>query len=134
MLNETDLRKPTFTQGRSIELADGQSWTFPQVQTKFWPAFANGKVVVGGGPTFGPEFDAGRDVLLDENADAMERFRVKFEMAVRLLQKNYELTDDQAAALIVFEPADPRSADRWRALGDVVVGHTSQATTAGTSA
>ena len=47
--------------------------------------------------------------------------RVKFEMAVRLLSANYELTAEQLGELIVFEPGDVAS-DEWDQLSRVLLG------------
>jgi hypothetical protein len=124
MLNEQSLRKSTFTEGQTLELEGGQIWTFPKPRIRYYAVPAGDRMEVGGGPSYGPEFDAGRDVLLNDDSDATERFRVKFEMAVRLLQRNYDLADEQAASLIVLEPADPASAARWADLTDIILGHT----------
>jgi hypothetical protein len=126
MLDEKSLRRNTFTEGHTLVLEDGQPWTFPKARTRYFPIPDGGRMVVSGGPSYGREFDAGRDVFLSEDTDTNERFRVKFEMAVRLLQANYNLADDQAASLIVFEPDDPASAARWQDLSYIVLGHQPQ--------
>jgi hypothetical protein len=124
MLNEQSLRKPTFTQGNSVRLADGQEWTFPKPRLRFKPTVsADGKVEIGGGPSFGPEFDDKLDILFGvTEADPAERLRVKFEVAVRLLSANYDLRPEDFSELIVLEPGDPDSDARWEQLSHAIMG------------
>ena len=48
--------------------------------------------------------------------------RVKFEIAVRLLATNYNLEPDNFAELIVLEPGDPVSDERWEQLSNAIMG------------
>ena len=48
--------------------------------------------------------------------------RVKFEMAVRLLSANYELKPEDFSELIVLEPDDPISDERWEQLMRAIMG------------
>ena len=123
MLDEKALRKAEFSEGHKVVLADGQEWTLPKPRIRFKPRIVDGKVEIGGGPSFGPEFDHKLDILFGiAEADPAERLRVKFEIAVRLLLANYELTPDNFAELIVLEPGDPESDDRWEQLGNAMMG------------
>ena len=124
MLDEKALRKPGFSEGYGVVLADNQTWIFPKPRIRFRPRVGpDGRVEVGGGPSFGPEYDGSLDVLFGvTEADGLEQLRVKFEMAVRLLQSNYELTAADLAGLIVLEPGDETSEDRWDQLANVVMG------------
>lgn len=123
MRNETALRREGFTEGYKVTLADGQEWTLPKPKIRFKPKLVDGKVEVGGGPSFGPEFDPQLDVLFGVvDAEPIERLRVKFEMAVRLLGANYDLTPDDFAELIVLEPDDPASDERWEQLTRAIMG------------
>jgi hypothetical protein len=70
-----------------------------------------------------PEFDEQLDILFGAvEVEAIERLRVKFEMAVRLLGANYDLTPDDFGELIVIEPDDPSSDERWEQLTRAVMG------------
>ena len=81
------------------------------------------QVEIGGGPSFGPEFDDKLDILFGiTEADPSERLRVKFEVAVRLLAANYDLEPDNFAELIVLEPGDPVSEERWEQLCNAIMG------------
>jgi hypothetical protein len=123
-LDEKALRKPGFSEGYAVRLADGQEWTFPKPRIRFRPKIGpDGAVEVGGGPSFGPEFDQKLEVLYGvTEAEPIEQLRVKFEMAVRLLSANYELTAEQLGELIVLEPGDPASDERWDQLSRVLMG------------
>ncbi|MGO9463083.1 MAG: hypothetical protein ACLQIB_04390 [Isosphaeraceae bacterium] len=123
MLDEKALRKPGFTEGHKIALADGQEWTFPRPRIRLKPKIVDGRVEVGGGPSFGPEYDDQLDALFGAvEGDPVERVRVKFEMAVRLLSANYELEPENFAELIVLEPGEPASDERWEQLSNVLLG------------
>ena len=123
-LDETALRKPGFAEGYKVRLADGQEWTFPKPRFRFRPKIGpDGRVEVGGGPSFGPEYDQQFEVLFGVvESDGFEQLRVKLEMAVRLLQSNYELTANDLAELLVLEPGDQASEDRWDELVRVLMG------------
>jgi hypothetical protein len=122
-LDEHSLRRPTFSEGHAVTLADGQEWTLPKPRIRFKPRIVEGKVEIGGGPSFGPEFDDKLDILFGvAQAEPAERLRVKFEVAVRLLVANYDLTPDNLAELIVLEPGDPASDERWEQLCDAIMG------------
>jgi hypothetical protein len=124
MLDERALRKSTFSEGHKVVLADGQEWVFPKPRVRFKPRIAaDGRVEVAGGPSFGPEYDQQLDVLFGvADVEPVEQLRVKFEVAVRLLRSNYELSDQQIADLVVFEPGDEAAEERWDQLSRVLMG------------
>ncbi len=123
MLDENALRKPGFTAGRQVLMADGQYWTLPKPKLRFAPRVSAAGVEVWGGASFGPESDALLDVLYGvEPAPSLERLRVKFEVAVRLLSANYDLKPQDFAQLLVLEPGNPESEARWDQLGEAVTG------------
>ena len=122
-LDEKSLRKPGFSEGTRVTLADGQEWTLPKPKIRFKPKIVDGKVEIGGGPSFGPEFDDKLDILFGvAEAEPAERLRVKFEVAVRLLAANYDLQPEHFAELIVLEPGDPVSDERWEQLCNAIMG------------
>ncbi len=122
-LDEQSLRKPGFSEGYKVTLADGQEWTLPKPRIRFKPRLVDGRVEVGGGPSFGPEFDDKFDILFGvTQADPVERLRVKFEVAVGLLGTNYNLEPEDFSELIVLEPDDPVSDERWEQLCNAIMG------------
>jgi len=124
-LDELALRKPGFSEGHKVTLADGHEWTFPKPRIRFRPKIGlDGRVEVGGGPSFGPEYDEQLDVMFGvrDEIDPIERLRVKFEVAVRLLSANYNLTTDQLGDLLELEPGNEASDQRWDELTRVIMG------------
>jgi hypothetical protein len=123
MRDERALRRPTFSEGYKVTLADGQEWTLPKPKMRFKPQIVDGKVEVAGGPSFGPEFDEQLDVLFGVvDVEPIERLRVKFEVAVRLLSANYDLKPEDFGELIVLEPDDETSDQRWEQLTRAIMG------------
>jgi hypothetical protein len=123
MFDEAALRKPGFSEGYKVILADSQEWTLPKPKIRFKPKVVDGKVEVAGGPSFGPEFDAQLDILFGVvDVEPIERLRVKFEMAVRLLSANYDLKPEDFGELIVLEPDDAASDKRWEQLTRAIMG------------
>ena len=123
MLDEKALRKPDFKEGVLVKMADGQEWMLPKPRIRFTPKITDGQVEVGGGPSFGPEFDEKMDILFGvTEAEPTERLRLKFEVAVRLIMVNYDLKPADLAELIVLEPGDAASEERWDALTDAMMG------------
>jgi hypothetical protein len=123
VLDEKALRKPGFVEGNKVTLADGQEWVLPKPRIRLKPRIVDGRVEIGGGPSFGPEFDDKLDILFGvSDADPAERLRVKFEVAVRLLAANYELKAGDFAELLVIEPGDPASDERWEQLSSALMG------------
>jgi hypothetical protein len=124
MLDEKALRKATFQEGIMVRMADGQDWMLPKPRIRLKPRIVDGKVEIGGGPSFGPDFDDHLDILFGvSDADPAERLRIKFEVAVRLLAANYDLKPDDFAKLIILEPGDPASDERWEQLSSALMGN-----------
>jgi len=125
MLDEKALRKSGFTEGHSIVLADGQAWTFPLPRLRLRPRIVGGQVEIAGERIFGPEFDSKLDVLFgssDDESDGWARLGVQFEVVTRLLMSNYSLAEADVGDLLVMEPGDPASDERWRQINELVLG------------
>ena len=124
MLDEKALRKSGFSEGYQVTLADGQAWTVPKPRFRFRPTFGpDGRTEVGGLPTFGAEYDQQIETLYGAgDVEPIESIRVRMDMAARLLRSNYSLTDDDLADLIVLDPGDAESLERWDELGRAVMG------------
>jgi len=126
MLDEKGLRKPGFSDGYPVTLADGQVWVFPGPRLRLHPRIgADGRVEIAGGRTFGPEMDSKLDVLFsasDDGSGGWDRLGVQFEVVVRLLLANYDLAPVDVETLLVYEPGDPASDQRWDEILEVVLG------------
>jgi hypothetical protein len=123
VLNEKERRRPEFVEGDWAELADGQLWCFPRPRIRFRPIIVDGKVEVGGGRTFGPEYDESLSILLGtKDAEPIDVLTVKFDMAIRLLRTNYTLSDNEVCDLISLDPDDEDSTERFRVVGRILAG------------
>lgn len=124
MLDEKALRKPGFSEGYQVTLADGQAWTMPKPRFRFRASVGpEGRTEVGGRPTFGPEYEQSIEALYGiGDVEPIESIRVRMDMAARLLRSNYDLTDDDLGDLIVLDTSDPASEERWEELSRAVMG------------
>ncbi len=123
MLDEKALRKPEFSLGTRVRLADGQEWTLPRPRLRFNPRVTPAGVTVESKLGFGPEADHLLDILWGVvPADPVERLRARFEIVVQLLAANYDLKPDDFASLLILEPGDPASENRWNEIGEAIAG------------
>jgi hypothetical protein len=123
MLDEKSKRKPEWSEGDWAELADGQRWAFPRPKLRFRPMRVGGKIEVGGGRVFGPEYDDSLSLILGtKEAEPFEVLTAKFDMASRLLQSNYSLSDEETFDLIVLDAEDPASVERFAIVSDILEG------------
>ncbi|WP_165072123.1 hypothetical protein [Paludisphaera rhizosphaerae] len=105
-----------------VRLADGWEWYIPRPMMEIVPIFEGGKAVDSArGITCGPEID----VLLE--AIAAETNHVRQVLAVLtlgafLLQRNYDLSDDELRRLLVFRPGDEASESMLRGIVEVATG------------
>lgn len=125
-LDEKALRRPSFTEGYSVRLADGQEWTFPKPRIRFYPTIAeDGSVAVGGGRSFGEDHDKLIDVLIGgEEIEDFERLRLRFAAAVSLLSRNYSLKPEDFASILVIDQDDPETGPTWARIDRIVLGLT----------
>lgn len=123
-LDEKALRKEGFTGGSTLTLADGQDWVFPKPRWRFFPLVSEeGRVDVGGGPSFGPEFDASLDAIFGViEVEAVETLRIRFEMVVRLLRSNYILSPADLRKLLPMDSGLPGNDEMWSKLDRLIRG------------
>ena len=129
MLDETLLRRPDFQPGVPIRLRDGQNWHFsrPQVQ---WRKTRRDDIP--GQPprtSVGAAFDDAMSAI-DRAETTPERLAGLFALAEAMLLQQYDLTADDLAGLLVYDPADTPDPDlyesenrsAWAAIVDVATG------------
>lgn len=124
MLDEQALRKPGFTEGRAIKLADGQEWMFPKPRFRFYPVVGqDGTVTVEGGSTYGSDHDKLIDALAGgEEVEDFERLRLQFSGAVSLLSRNYSLAPEDYSSILCLDTEDEASGEMWTAINRVMLG------------
>lgn len=119
---ESECRRPTFTPGVPIVLADGQAWHFPRPSFELFPEVGpDGRVSgIGRASTFGPEYE---DLLEAFYRDDSDRLRGMFALAVDLLGRNYDLAPADFRCLLRFRRGDPDREATWRQILDVAEGN-----------
>ena len=103
MIDEKALRKPTFDETNSspVVLADGQTWYLPKPWLEVRPTFRGGRAVESVPVlTCGPAFDSLKNTV--ENAEGDEIITAGATLTAHMLLVNYDLTDEQLAALLIF--------------------------------
>lgn len=129
MLNERVLRKPEWTEGAWITLADGQSWCFPKPMLReFRPVFsADGLAKFGASlNSFGPGYLARLDALM-ACEPGIEQIEMVATIGADLLRKNYDLDDDQLGSLLCYVMTDDGELeedchDMWQSICNVAAG------------
>lgn len=116
MLDQKALRRDTFSEGYEVELWDKQMWTLPKPRLKFRPILGDdGSVSPGCKSGFGPEYDEKLDILnCVVEANNWDYLTVAFEVLVRLLLANYDLTQQDVSDLIMFDPEDEDNQEQWK--------------------
>jgi hypothetical protein len=124
MPDETGARRPDFSDGPKVTLGDGQVWTLPRPWLRLYPhRDADGRIGVGGGLSFGPEYEALIDELTDcDPDDQAARLSIQFRLAALLLLRNYDLTDRDLRRLLVVDADDADCRDRWARLNQALTG------------
>lgn len=124
MLDERSLRRPGFTPGPEVTLGDGGRWFLPPPTLRLFPIRGeDGRIEVGGGPSFGSDYESLMDELADcDPSDATARLTIQFRMATLLLLRNYDLTDRDLRDLLLIDAEDDVCRERWRAINLAMTG------------
>jgi hypothetical protein len=123
-MNEPSLRKPEFSEGCAVELADGQTWTFPKPRFRVTPVDGpDGRITTYFQPSYGDEFDRTMAIFLEgQLCTTGELFEVRFRCAADLLRRNYDLSTADLAELLVHVDGDAASEQRWQDIDAILVG------------
>lgn len=124
MLDEKALRKPEFTEGSRVALADGQEWTLPEYTYCFYPDYdESGRIVASGRTSYGPDVDADLDVWLGAaDVEPIERIGAQMRVVGDLLLRNYDLDITALQTLLRKNNADETSCEMWAAIVRAVLG------------
>lgn len=104
LIDEVAARRPDWVEGEWILLADGQRWSFPRLRGRLLMA-PNPEVqwTVGGhpDPDTGEAFRAAHELLLSEQATAVDMMNLTAHLATLLLLRNYRIDAIEALHLLV---------------------------------
>lgn len=107
-----------------VKMGDGVEWLLPKPWVEVHPVFENGKPVDRWLVfTYGPELDA-LVKAISEAEDAGVRILAAVGLGAHLLLRNYDLSDDELATVLVFRSGDPESEAMVRGILDVATGRT----------
>lgn len=136
MLDEPSLRRPEFSDGPKVVLGDGQAWTLPRPWLRLYPVRdREGRIAVGGGPSFGAAFeDLIDDLTACDPDDFSARLTIQFQMTSLLLSQNYRLTDRDLRLLLIVDAADPDCRERWAKINQVLMGRSPKRSADGSAA
>lgn len=118
-----------YSEGPSVVLADGQTWTFPALAVRIGVEprrtpdgrFAAGVVHTVDGRDL-PRYAEWHRAISLPGVPAEEFWGARMEAAATLLLINYELADAELAALLRWTADDAASDDRWRAIDAAIRG------------
>ena len=136
MCDEASARRPDFSDGPKVVLGDGGLWTLPRPWLRLYPnRDDDGRIGVGGGLSFGSDFEELIDELTDcDPDDQAARLAVQFRMAALLLLRNYDLTDRDLRRLLVVDAHDADCRERWAKLNQVLTGRSPKPSADGSAA
>lgn len=136
MRDERALRRPEFSQGPEVTLGDGGRWHFPVPTLRLYPVRGvDGRIAVGGGDSFGAEYEAMMDELAEcDPEDATARLTIQFRMAALLLNRNYDLSDGDLRELLVIDVEDEGCRDRWGEINRAMTGRAPKVSADGSAA
>ena len=125
MLPETEYRRETFDEefSEAVVLADGQEWYFPKPWLAFRPVFRDGKPVDSVRYfSCGPELDSLLEAI--SSAETLTgQLMAAMALAGLMLLRNYDLTDEELATVLVYRPGDPESSKMLSAIIAIATGN-----------
>jgi hypothetical protein len=124
-LDEKMLRRPDWKPGVPVVLGDGQTWELRKPRVRWYPERADAKIKVlaSGSHEFGPESDELLGVYFGDVESMTWDFpTARFELAIRLLEANYSVTNEHFRELLYFERDDPGNEEMWKSIGAIFAG------------
>lgn len=132
MRAESECRRPEFQGGIPVTLADGNEWLLPRPRLYVYPKFVDGKPQLARGCEWGPDYLA----LLDAAREARngdDFLLAQFALAIDLLRRNYDLSDDELAELLRTETDGEASQQMWEEVSAVAAGAAPKSAVTGTT-
>lgn len=121
-LDEQTLRRDTFTLGEVITLWDGQAWHFPRPMVRWRHSYRNDIPDPEPYTSLGHDFDAASRAVREAGEATADPIGLVLGLAAAMLTANYDLTRDDLAGLLVYDPGDPSNASSWREIIRVALG------------
>jgi hypothetical protein len=133
VFDEKALRRVDWKPGVPVKLGDGQTWELRKPRIRLVPMRVDGraKARATAPNELGPESDELLGVFFgDIESEQWTFMSARFEMAIRLLEANYTLTDEHYRELLWFERDNPESEEIWDAVSGVIAGRSPKPTPA----
>jgi hypothetical protein len=132
-LDEQALRRPEFSAGVPIRLADGQTWHFPKPTIDLFPVVDRaGQVAVGGAASFGPEYDDLVEAFYRARSHSpADQLQALFALGVDLLGRNYLLAPEHFRGVLRFQAGHEAHETMWQEILDVALGASPKASPVG---
>lgn len=106
-----------------VVLSDGQAWFLPKPWVAIHPVFADGRPVDSWKCfTYGPDLDALIEAIRDAEG-TVDSVMAGVALAAFLLRRNYDLSDEDLAAILVYQVGDDASRAWLSAVFDVATGY-----------
>jgi hypothetical protein len=122
-IDEQSRRKPGFSPGVAVVMADGQEWTFPPPRLRLSPVRSGDGFAVAVNRVGLPDYARWEAVLCSEaQVPPEEYWSVRMTAPATLLLANYELIDEELGSLLVWEAGDPASEERWDRIDEAILG------------
>jgi hypothetical protein len=123
MLDEASLRKPGFTEGARVTLADGGEWVLPKPRPVFFPTASPGEGIgLAVRFSYGLEYDPYFEEAFGprDDGDFADEVEAKMRLAALLLLANYDLDDGRLADLLTLRAGSEGSLAMWAALNRAI--------------
>jgi hypothetical protein len=118
---EKDRRREEFLGGIEVRLSDGQIWLVPKPRVRIRPVRDASGMRLVGLFTFGDAYNAKWEAWAGATSNSAQKAAL-LDLAFDLLQRNYELSDDELSDLLAWDPEDPEGEARMEALAAIAGG------------
>lgn len=121
MVDEKERRRADWREGTEVRLGNGQGW-----HLRHPPYRRAARPAPGGGYEFSelrrPRFDDLMEAMLDAE-EGMVQINTALNIAVLMLEQNYDLTADDVAELLPWAHGDESNVEMWQAILGIAAGN-----------